>query len=59
VRLLQEEEQRATKKIADTKKKTQEIADRMKQNDHEFKQKLLDFEKSKLSEEISKRSLIE
>lgn len=31
----------------------------MKQNDHEFKQKLFDLEKSKLSEEISKRSLIE
>lgn len=37
VRMLQEEEARARKKINDTRKKTQEIKERMDKNDTEFR----------------------
>ena len=57
--MLQEEEERAIKKIADTRKKTNEIKQHMNKNDDEYRRKLIDMEKSKLSEEMSKRSVLE
>lgn len=48
VRMLQMEEQRALKKIADTRKKTQNIRELQEKNDERYKQKLLDAERSKI-----------
>ena len=59
VRMLQEEEARARKKITDTRKKAQEIQQRIDQNDNDYRQKLLNAERSKLDEELSKKSLLE
>lgn len=48
VRMLQQEEQRALKKIADTRKKTQGIRDLQEKNDERFKMKLLEQEQAKI-----------
>jgi hypothetical protein len=47
------------KKIADTRKKTHEIKHHMSKSDEEYRRKLLDMEKSKIGEEMSKRSVLE
>ena len=59
VRMLQEEEQRAIKKISDTKKKAYEIRQNMAKNDDDYKRRLLDAERSKIFDEMSKRSILE
>ena len=59
VRMLQEEEQRAIKKISDTKKKAYEIRQNMAKNDDDYKRRLLDAERSKILDEMSKRSILE
>ena len=59
VRMLQEEEERAVKKIADTRKKTQEIKLHMNKSDEEYRRKILEMEKSKIQEEVSKKSVLE
>ena len=46
--MLQEEEERALKKIADTRKKTQEIKLHMGKSDEEYRKKILEMEKSKI-----------
>lgn len=48
VRMLQMEEQRAMKKIADTRKKTQGIRELQEKNDERYKMKLLDAERCKI-----------
>ena len=57
--MLQEEEERAVKKIADTRKKTQEIKQHMNKSDEEYRRKILEMEKSKIQEEVSKKSVLE
>ena len=57
--MLQEEEERAIKKIADTRKKTQEIKQHMNKSDEEYRRKILEMEKSKIQEEVSKKSVLE
>lgn len=57
--MLQEEEQRAVKKISDTKKKAYEIRQNMAKNDDDYKKRLLDAERSKIYDEMSKRSILE
>jgi Mg2+ and Co2+ transporter CorA len=42
VRMLQQEEQRAMKKIAETRKKTQSIRDLQEKNDEKFKMMLIE-----------------
>lgn len=59
VRMLQEEEERAIKKIADTRKKTQEIKQHMNKSDEEYRRKILEMEKSKIQDEVSKKSVLE
>ncbi len=59
VRMLQEEEQRAIKKISETKKKAYEIRQNMAKNDDDYKRRLLDAERSKILDEMSKRSILE
>ena len=59
VRMLQEEETRAKKKISDTRKKTAEIRQRMENNDQNFKQQKLAEQQNKKDEELSKRQYIE
>lgn len=59
VRMLEQEEKRALKKIADTKNKTKQIRDLQAKNDEAFKQKLIEHEKSKIQEEQQRRSQLE
>lgn len=59
VRMLQEEEARAKRKIQETRKKTQEISERMVKNDHEYRLRMLNSERSKIDEEHSKQSILE
>lgn len=59
VRMLQEEETRAKKKISDTRKKTAEIRQRMENNDQSFKKQKLAEQQNKKDDELSKRMYIE
>jgi hypothetical protein len=57
--MLQQEEQRALKKIQETRKKTKEIQELQERNDEKYRNRLLQVEKIKIGEENQRRSLLE
>ena len=57
--MLQLEEQRALKKIQETRKKTKEIQELQERNDEKYRNRLLQVEKIKIGEENQRRSLLE
>ena len=57
--MLQQEEQRALKKIQETRKKTTEIQELQERNDEKYRNRLLQVEKIKIGEENQRRSLLE
>lgn len=59
VRMLQQEETRAKKKIDDTRKKTADIRKRIEQNDEAYLKKIKDAQSSKIADELSKQSVMD
>lgn len=57
--MLQQEEQRALKKIQETRKKTKEIQELQERNDEKYRSRLLQVEQIKIGEENQRRSLLE
>jgi hypothetical protein len=57
--MLQEEEARARKKVAETRKRANEIKSLVLKNDSDYKQKLLSQERGHIEEELAKKSILE